>query len=699
MSLYSSLTQVLAPFAAKINGLLTGYDGTKYATPGEAVRTQISNLHVLIGDEPGVGVSGSAVGYDGTESGLSATNMQGAVDEFLSNTNERLTELGTDIGFDLIKSAEESVGYYLTNNTGRKALDSGAEAYGTTLFGLIPVVPGGTYKLTVGIPQTKNYWFAYGFYTGNGWGSDYFDATTNRIAITEPGELIDGLYTTSVDVTVPEGDTYFAVSYRAFTGGKVSFIRANSESLRNEISAVKSDVADLGNTVLKHADNQFMFESYKDFYYEADGTDLYVKCTGSWNLRGKVHDTRNYTTILLNHRATSPLGVADCILLSVNYGIAFNTTTSEYDYVYNRTPAENEVIIFMNGGGYISGGIGQQIYNAKRDYLTEQEVKAASDSIASDHAIYEIPAYFEDQLATKLAKIQVDINGGKEDGATQDTEAFIFITDVHWNNNKKHSPALIKRILDSTSISTVICGGDLIYSRNATKAGAVSEIKGFIDPVKACAKEYFGVFGNHDDNSNSGAAAAIRFGKEEQYNLLYPQSNMGNVHWAFEESTDLVRPFRNDYYVDHPHTKTRFLCLDWNYGDLTARKAWVTSVLSKNDGYRVVVIYHGFYANDGEEALAEEHTTFLPTFEPYKNKIVGMFTGHVHFDDVVNYFDNNKAPIIITSCDAFRTAIGMTADTVTEQCFDVVVINYTTSKIHMTRIGFGQDRSVNFSLA
>ena len=93
MSLYSSLTQVLAPFAAKINGLLTGWDGTEYTTPGEAVRQQISDLHVLIGDVPGVGVSGSAVSYDGTESGLSATNVQAAIDENAANvssTNERL---------------------------------------------------------------------------------------------------------------------------------------------------------------------------------------------------------------------------------------------------------------------------------------------------------------------------------------------------------------------------------------------------------------------------------------------------------------------------------------------------------------------------------------------------------------------------------------------------------------------------------
>lgn len=89
MSLYSSLQQVLAPFAAKINGLLTGYDGTEYDTPGEAVREQINDLHVLIGHEPGTVISGSAISYDNTDSGMTATDVQSALDE----TNERLAQL------------------------------------------------------------------------------------------------------------------------------------------------------------------------------------------------------------------------------------------------------------------------------------------------------------------------------------------------------------------------------------------------------------------------------------------------------------------------------------------------------------------------------------------------------------------------------------------------------------------------------
>lgn len=81
MSLYTALTQVLAPYAAKINGLLTGWDGTVYSTPGEAVRQQISDLHVLIGDEPGTAINASAVGYEDSN-----------VADALAGLNGRLTQ-------------------------------------------------------------------------------------------------------------------------------------------------------------------------------------------------------------------------------------------------------------------------------------------------------------------------------------------------------------------------------------------------------------------------------------------------------------------------------------------------------------------------------------------------------------------------------------------------------------------------------
>lgn len=121
MSLYESLSRVLAPFASRLNGLLTGYDGTTYSSPAEAVRTQISDLHVLIGDIQGdAKIAGSAVGYDGTESGLSATTMQGAVDEVsgdVANVNGRLDDLGIPSSIrEAIYNLFDAAGYTETTN-------------------------------------------------------------------------------------------------------------------------------------------------------------------------------------------------------------------------------------------------------------------------------------------------------------------------------------------------------------------------------------------------------------------------------------------------------------------------------------------------------------------------------------------------------------------------------------------------------
>lgn len=82
MSLYSALTQVLAPFAAKIKGIQTGYDGTEYNSPGEAVREQINDLHVLIGDTPGTAIQASAVAYGNSDVGTELDGVNGRLQRY-----------------------------------------------------------------------------------------------------------------------------------------------------------------------------------------------------------------------------------------------------------------------------------------------------------------------------------------------------------------------------------------------------------------------------------------------------------------------------------------------------------------------------------------------------------------------------------------------------------------------------------------
>ena len=43
--------------------------------------------------------------------------------------------------------------------------------------------------------------------------------------------------------------------------------------------------------------------------------------------------------------------------------------------------------------------------------------------------------------------------------------SYVFFSDAHWGHNQKHSPAIIKHIVNYTSIDQVIFGGDANTSR------------------------------------------------------------------------------------------------------------------------------------------------------------------------------------------------------------------------------------------
>jgi hypothetical protein len=73
----AEVRELIAPISAALNGIKTGYDGTVYDTPGEAVRTQINDLHVLIGHVPGRAIDASAVAYGNSDVGTELTNVNG----------------------------------------------------------------------------------------------------------------------------------------------------------------------------------------------------------------------------------------------------------------------------------------------------------------------------------------------------------------------------------------------------------------------------------------------------------------------------------------------------------------------------------------------------------------------------------------------------------------------------------------------
>lgn len=304
---------------------------------------------------------------------------------------------------------------------------------------------------------------------------------------------------------------------------------------------------------------------------------------------------------------------------------------------------------------------------------------------------YEVPKIFQQQLDQAITKINSETN-------VADYDAFIFITDPHWYRNKKQSPALIKALLEKTPVQTVICGGDIIHSHFATKQGAVNQIKEWENAIKGTGvNEYYCVFGNHDDNSNGNPPVEIRLGKKELFNLLYGTfAYQTNVHWA---------PYADwaDYYVDHDFSKTRYICLDWTGTQVGEREQWLKNILDINDDYRVLIFHHGVFQYDSANQQIVKNTARFNALTAitnlYPNKIKAVIQGHVHLDGLFQSSDitqaetvpyTNGIPYIITSCDTWQENLSsyvMTQGTLDQQCFDVMVVDYTNLKIHTTRIG------------
>ena len=322
-----------------------------------------------------------------------------------------------------------------------------------------------------------------------------------------------------------------------------------------------------------------------------------------------------------------------------------------------------------------------------------EEIKSTLPSIN-----YKVPEFFQAQLERAIERINHQTKTNDNSSNASDYDAFIFITDPHWGRNKRHSPALIKAIIENTPVQTVICGGDIISSHSSTKQGAVNQLKSWENAIKGTGvNEYYCIFGNHDDNSNgSNTPISVQFSKQQLFGLLYGSfAYQNNIHWA---------PYINwaDYYVDHAISKTRYICLDWtgtqSSGD---RQQWLRNVLEIDDGYRVLIFHHGVYQ------YASNLTTYPDGIAPssklailtaitdqYPNKVKAIIQGHVHLDGLylpgINGFNHNS-PIMITSCDTYQNQLGpfytLTQETIDQQCFDVVVVNYAHSKIYTTRIG------------
>ena len=303
----------------------------------------------------------------------------------------------------------------------------------------------------------------------------------------------------------------------------------------------------------------------------------------------------------------------------------------------------------------------------------------------------EIPEYFEANLASAISEAQTAMLSASING-----ETFVFLSDVHWENNEKHSPALVKAVTDALPIENTFYGGDTF------NGGTQETIIGYMNDVRqkftAASPHFLSVYGNHDGNQLDGGTA---FQHDEFYTLLQKQSD----YYVNYEAPCY-------YYMDNEATKTRFIVLDSRTGTpstASAQISWLQSITANTPvGWHFIVFVHVIYY-PGEGGAYDDPTTWV--MSPFMTnvctaldavntaggkKVEAIFGGHCHID--YNSQTSGGIPIVMIDCDTKQTVSGnpQTAGTTGEQCLDIVTVNYSAEEIHCARIGRGVSRTINY---
>lgn len=331
--------------------------------------------------------------------------------------------------------------------------------------------------------------------------------------------------------------------------------------------------------------------------------------------------------------------------------------------------------------------------------LTAEDIKARTDvealKVVVDGIIDDTgdtyPDYFQSNLDAAVNRIRENMGVVGVGG-----DSFIFMTDSHWGINQKHSPALVKYLLNNTEIRNVVCGGDALDS--GEKADEL--VKGY-DFMRAFAFVPGGlkyVVGNHDNNVNQHSDDSNYWLTSEQvYSIFYPKSEM---EWKEIRSTSgLVKFFRIFGYFDVPATKTRYINVGAPFGDIqTSAINWAKALIEEDTATNIIIIAHYLY--HPTTGFTTDAQALIDMCDAHTN-VKAIIFGHIHAD-IVKY-SASGIPLISTDTDAAGRLGSLnpntaTVGTITEQAFDAMTVNYSNRDVYCARVGRGKNRRINGGL-
>lgn len=260
-------------------------------------------------------------------------------------------------------------------------------------------------------------------------------------------------------------------------------------------------------------------------------------------------------------------------------------------------------------------------------------------------------------------------------------DAFMFITDEHWEMNAKQSPKLANYLSETTGINKIFSGGDRVdhgYDFSVAR-----------EFMKALGNDnYYPAAGNHD------------FGDYGDESLLYASSFLhlsqkSNVTWGEEGSLY--------YYVQDDAKKIRYIVLQAfepnpskeglnvivEYNDKQIE--WFKNeALDVEEGYTILIFSHVFlYGYDSSQQFMIP-TTFKGYNEMYdavadydgKGEIAAVLQGHFHWEDSTEIYRRTMLS------QSYEEAIGKLIYAVPEETAEIYVTANAPEKLPYRVVGY-----------
>ena len=336
----------------------------------------------------------------------------------------------------------------------------------------------------------------------------------------------------------------------------------------------------------------------------------------------------------------------------------------------------------------------------KKTETTTLKQTSASDNLGTVSMV--VPGYWKTHLNNKVSTLKnLDAKIGNHGFS------FVFITDLHWRDNNKTSPTLIKYITEHTSVKTVIGGGDILNAE-PTVNSALNVLNSWENAVKGLGM--INLYGNHDNNSNKSKSQSIWLGYNRWYNIMMKPIEKRVTQWSAD---------KKDFFIDNKSQKVRMIFLNTGFDNGAYLKSSQTDWLEKGlqnteKGWKVILFQHICFNFTTKKANVQLslHNSGLLTKKAIDNQyskmkqngvdFVGVISGHIHRDYA---FTTDKGyPFITTTCDASGNQAAnydypnsvRKKGTTTEQAFDVYHVDTDARKIYVTRIGAGSDRQLSY---